>query len=139
MLSCLLFLGFHCQVSGQNICSTGHSTSVCPGHSQLWAKLKVCMASHRELSSSLLLLPSSLDSLFLSSGQKIRFFSEFMITTRLPSDQSWDMEGRKMRNLPLNDSFFKFCLPFSVRLLLPESPIAVTHFVQHFGCNQWER
>lgn len=50
-------------------------------------------------------------SLFLSSGQKIRFLSEFMITTRLPSDQSWDMKGRKMRNLHLNESFFKFCLP----------------------------
>ena len=94
---------------------------------------------HTELSSLLILLHSSLDSLFLSSGKKIRFFSEFMITTRLPSDQSWDMKGGKMRNLPLNESFFKFCLPLPIWLLLPESPLVVTHFVRRFGCDQWER
>lgn len=94
VLSCLLFPGSLCQVSGQNLCSTGHSASVCPGHSQLWVSSKFAWVHTKNYpahSSYFIAL-----SLFLSSGQKIRFLSEFMITTRLPSDQSWDMKGRKI-------------------------------------------
>lgn len=79
---------------GQNLCSTG---TLPPVSALTFTTLGQAQGLHGFTQRIIQLThPTSHSSpLFLSSGQKIRFLSEFMITTRLPSDQSWDMKGRK--------------------------------------------